>query len=97
MSEYTVEIEGKWNLQEITELISDEELSPVEFVSSSISFQEGRITNIATFKKLKRGTFANKLTLVKHGEAQPDGTVEVWSGVMIVAGTNEAVSAYRAT
>lgn len=97
MSDYIVEIEGKYDLQQISGLISDEELGASEFVCSSISFHKGRITNIAKFKRLSPGTIPEPLSLVGHGAAQPSGTVHVWSGVMIVNNKNEAMSAYRAT
>jgi hypothetical protein len=97
MSDYLIEFEGKYDLQQINLQISAEEAGASEFISSSISFNEGRITNLVKFKDLATGTFPKKLTLVKHGQTQPDGTVHVWSGAMIVDNNNEAVSAYRAT
>lgn len=97
MGEYAVEIEGKYDLDQIELQIRSEEAGASEFISSSISLHEGSITNICQFKELEAGTVPKELTLVRHSEDQPAGTVRIWSGVMIVSDTNEAISAYRAT
>lgn len=97
MSDYPVEISGEYDLEQINLQISGEEAGASEFISSSISFHEEHITNIAKFKELEPGTVLKKLTLVKHGEEPPADTAQIWSGVMIVSNKNEVVSAYRAT
>lgn len=94
---YFVEIEGKHDLTQINNMISDEEKGASEFISSAITFLEGRITNILKFKELPRGTRPKQLTLLPHGTPQPSGTQLVWSGVMLVKDTNTAISAYRTT
>lgn len=96
MSDYLVEIDGKNDLQQITGQIAGEEAGGSEFVSSSISFHEGKVTNLAKFKELPPGTRPKALSLVKQGTAPPANTKVVWSGVMLVTGTNTAVQAYRA-
>lgn len=95
MSEYLLEIEGKNDLSQINLQISGEEAGASEFISSSISSHEGRITNIVKFKELPPGTIPKKLTLIKQGATPPAGTKLIWSGAMIVSNKNEAVSAYR--
>lgn len=95
MSDYIVEIDGKNELQQITGQIAGEEAGGSEFVSSSISFHEGKVTNLATFKELPPGTRPKALTLVKQGTTAPANTQAVWSGVMLVSGTNTAVQACR--
>ena len=95
--EYKREIKGEYPLAQINLEMSQEEAKGTEFLDSTVSFHQDRITNIANFKRLSPGKLLKKLTLVKHDQTQPDGTVHVWSGVMIVDNKNEAVSAYRAT
>jgi hypothetical protein len=95
MAEYLVEIEGKYDLPQINLQISREEAGASEFVCSNISFYENRVTNIAKFKELAAGTVPAKLTLVKQGDQPPAQSQRVWSGVMVVSGTNEALSAWR--
>jgi hypothetical protein len=97
MGEYAVEIKGKYDLEQIELQIRSEEAGASEFISCSISLHEGSITNICQFKQLEPGMVPRELTLVKHGEEQPAKTAHVWSGVMIVSDTNEAISTYRAT
>src|SRR5262245_8941664 len=97
MSDYLVDIDGANNLAQINLQISGEEAGASEFQSSSILFHDGRITNIAKFRELPAGTRPKQLTLVVQGTAQPAGTKLVWSGVMVVSGTNQAVIAYRVT
>lgn len=95
MTDYLIEIEGKHDLSQINLQIDAEEAGASEFVSSSIAFHENHITNLVKFKDLQPGTIPKKLTLVKHNQTPPDGTIHLWSGVMIIANHNEAVSAYR--
>ncbi|MBM4040034.1 MAG: hypothetical protein FJ290_16135 [Planctomycetes bacterium] len=97
MAEYLVEIEGKWDLEQINLQISTEEAGASEFLGSSVTWHEGRVTNIAKFKELPPGQRPKTITLVKHGGQQPPNTKKVWEGVMVVSGTNEPVTAYRAT
>ena len=94
---YKREIKGEYSLAQINLEIAQEEARGTEFLDSTVSFHKDRITNIANFKRLSLGDPQNKLILVKQDQAQPDNTVQVWFGVMIVDNKNEAVSAYRAT
>lgn len=97
MSTYTCEIEGKYDLEQINLQIAREEATAAEFVQSTISFYNGHITNLAELKDIESGIIPKALRLVKHGSAAPAGTVQVWSGVMIVENQNQVVTAYRST
>lgn len=96
MGEYLLEIEGKHDLNTIGRMISGEEAGGSAFISSAVSFYQGRITNLATFRELRRGR-PKKIKLLGDGAPQPPETEHVWSGVMLANGTNTAVSAYRTT
>ena len=91
MSDYDVEIEGKYSLEEINLQIAGEEAGASEFKSSKVSASN----NIVTFRPLPAGTIPKPLKLIKQGDSQPSGTQEIWSGVMVVQGANTAVTAYR--
>lgn len=95
MSDYKVEIEGKHDLQEINNQIAGEEAGASEFKSSQMLPRNNVPTNVVTFTELPAGTVPKPLKIVKQNDPQPPGTKNVWSGVMIVAGTNTAVVAYR--
>ena len=94
MSDYKVEIEGKYDLDEINLQIAGEEAGASEFKSSKVS--DNQKANIVTFSKLPPGTIPKPLKLIKQGDPQPPGTEKIWSGVMVVQGTKTAVTAYRA-
>ena len=97
MSEYLLHIPGEYDLGQINEQILGEEASSAEFVNSKIAVHESQTVNIAKFRKLPAGTTPEDMKLVVTSEAQPPGTVPVWTGVMVVNSEAEAVSAYRAT
>jgi hypothetical protein len=93
MSDYKVEIEGKYDLDEINLQIAGEEAGASKFKSSKVS--DNKKANIVTFSKLPAGTIPNPVKLIKQGDPQPPGTQKIWSGAMVVQGTNTAVTAYR--
>lgn len=95
MSNYEVEIEGKYDLVQINLQIAGEEAGASEFISSEVSIRNNRVTNLVTFRELPAGTRPKPLMVVKQGDPQPPGTKPVWSGTMVVEGTNTAVIAYR--
>jgi hypothetical protein len=97
MGEYLVEVEGKYNLEEINLQIRGEEAGASEFISSSVCSYEGRTTNIAKFRELAPGTVPKEITLVPQGHSPPEGAKPkpIWTGEMIISGTKQAVSAYR--
>lgn len=93
MSDYSVEIDGKYSLEEIILQITGEEAGASEFKGSKVS----GINNIVTFRELPAGTIPNPLKLIKQGDLQPAGTQEIWSGVMFVQRKETKVTAYRIT
>jgi hypothetical protein len=95
MSDYTVEIDGTYDLDQINASIAGEEAGASEFKSSVVVSSSGKTTNIATFSTLPAGTVPKALTVVNQTEPQPSGTVSTWSGTMLVKGTSTAVHAYR--
>ncbi|MEV3821286.1 hypothetical protein [Aeromonas dhakensis] len=96
MSQYLVEIDGASSMAQIELAISGEEVTSAKFVKASVSFHDGRITNIVTFEELPAGTRpSSPLVLIKDGDQPPTGKVIVWAGVMLVGGTNTAVKAAR--
>jgi hypothetical protein len=96
MNTYIVEIDGNANLQSINNAIVREEAVGAEFLRSSLSSHEGRITNLATFNDLPAGTRPSKdIELHVQTDPAPSGKATVWSGVMLVSGANMAVVAYR--
>lgn len=96
MSDWIFELEGTMSLADIESAIANAEAGALEFVRSVLSYHENRFTNLATFKRLPAGTLpAAGLVLVKHGQALPAGKAAVWSGVMLVSGSNMAVTACR--
>lgn len=96
MAEYIVEVEGAHSLNDIELAIQGEEATGAEFTKSSISYHEQAITNLVTFNDLPPGQRPKtRLKLVKQGDPAPLGLTSVWAGVMLVAGANQAVAAYR--
>lgn len=96
MSEFIVEVEGSNSMDQIERAISGLEATGAEFVRSSISFHEGKITNLATFNDLLPGERPqNPLIFVEHGDSMPDGKPAIWAGVLLVAGALVAISAHR--
>jgi hypothetical protein len=96
MDTYSVEIEGSSTLEDVNHAVRGEEAAATEFLDSTISLSNGKITNIAKFKKLPAGTIPKSAIFVEHNDARPQGTKRIWTGVMVINGTNTGVSAYRA-
>ena len=95
MSTYVVEIEGKYDLDQINLEIAGEEAGASQFVGSAVTPVGTTPTNAVTFEKLSAGALPKALKLLKQNDPKPDGTVEVWAGTMIVSGTITALKAYR--
>jgi hypothetical protein len=97
MSDYIVEIEGKYPLAQIELQIQSEELGFSQFVSLSIGYHNGSVTNLATFKELQTGTTPNQPTLVEAvpGQAPPAGKVEAWAGPILASGKATYAALYR--
>ena len=96
MSEYLVKIDVQHALDQINLQVSDEEATGSEFLKSSISSHEGRVTNLATFKR-RSDAVPYAIKLLEHDAKPPEGMELVWSGAMVVKGANTTVSAYRET
>ncbi len=97
MDDYEAEIDGKYDLTEITSAIAGEEAGGSEFGKNTVSVRKNKATNIATFHPLPAGTFPKELTVLRQGAPAPGGKIQLWSGAMIVKGTNTAVVVYRAS
>ena len=97
MSTYLLEISPDSSLPQIEASVAAEEAGAVKFVSSSISFHDGRITNLATFETLPPGTVPKHLHFLKADDPAPANTTPGWAGVMVVSGTTTAVATYRDT
>ena len=97
MSDYIVEIAGKYPLEQIELQIQSEELGFSQFVSLSIDDQNGSVTNLATFKELPAGTTPKQPTLIEAvaGQAPPAGKVEAWSGSILANGKATYAALYR--
>ena len=96
MGEYTVEVEGINSLQNIQLAIAGEEATGAEFIRSTLSRHESKFTNLVTFNDLEPGQRPqSELVLIKQGQQAPSGKNQVWSGVLLVSGSNESIIAYR--
>lgn len=96
MSDYIVEVQGSNSLHQIELAIAGEEATGSEFRRSNLSFHDGRVTNLLTFKDLPPGQRPHTpIVLVRHGDPVPSNKLSVWGGVMLVSGSNVAVSAFR--
>jgi len=97
MSDYIVEIEGKYPLAQIELQIQSEELGFSQFVSLCIGYHNGSVTNLATFKELPTGTTPIQPTLVEAvpGQAPPVGKAETWSGPILASSKAIYVALYR--
>lgn len=95
MSTYILEIPPASTIAQIEANVASEEAGASKFLSSSLSFHSGKITNLATFEELPPGTVLKHLRFVKAGDPVPANSAAEWAGVMIVAGTNTAVATYR--
>jgi hypothetical protein len=97
MSNYIVEIEGKYPLAQVELQIQSEELGFSQFVSISIGYYNGSVTNLATFKELPTGTTLKQPTLLEAvpGQAPPAGKVVVWAGPILAGGQSIYVALYR--
>jgi hypothetical protein len=94
--EYLVCIEGKYDLEQINLQISGEEASFSKFLRCKISRNGSGRLNFVIFRELPPGSIPEDIILLKTTEDQPHDTVHIWTGVILVNKTTEAVSAYRA-
>jgi len=97
MDDYDVVIEGQYDLAEVTRQIAGEEAGASEFVRSAILTQGARAHNRVTFRPLPAGIVPKDVQVVMLTDPAPPGAARIWSGAMIVGGTNTAVAVYRKT
>jgi hypothetical protein len=94
MSTYLVEIDPASTLAEVTNAVRFEEAGSAKFLKSDISYHNGRVTNLATFDTLPFGQIPADITFAATKVAAA-GQAVVWAGVMVISGTNTAVSSFR--
>lgn len=95
MSDYIREI-LKLNLDDFAAAVNDEEAGGSEFVKSSISWYGGNFTNLVVFKELPSGNVPpNEVRVQKYGSPPDPETSLIWSGAIVVGGSNLAVSVFR--
>lgn len=95
MAEYIREISPP-DLQAFAAAVNDEEAGGSEFIKSTVSFFDSKFTNLAVFRELEPGHVPDaEAQVVSFGATGPRNTKLVWSGAVIVGGTNMAVSVFR--
>lgn len=95
VTEYIIEIKSGSSLQDI-ELAIQREESNAEFLRGSISYHEHAIRNLVTFNALPAGQRPQKpVTLARQDDPAPAGKKSIWTGVILVSGSSQAVVAYR--
>jgi hypothetical protein len=93
--EYIVEIRaGVESLKKFEDLVEAEENTSAKFVKVSISYHEGTITNLVTFKELD-GEFVKKLTFIEGKPPASDNVVPEWAGVLLIKGKATVAVALR--
>ncbi|RZJ26749.1 MAG: hypothetical protein EOO54_01760 [Haliea sp.] len=93
MASYYMTLSGAHTLAKLQQAIRGEEALASKFVKSQLSAVDGVITNLVTFDDANAVPPAIKL--LAHGGAAPDGSTLVWSGVMLVGGSNAVVDIWR--
>lgn len=93
--QYILEIPADRSLVQIENSIKFEEQSPSYFIKSSLSWHNGKFTNLVTFEELADDAEPGKFKLALATDPAPTDFALVWSGPMIVSGTNTMVSGYR--
>lgn len=92
MTKYHTTISGTRALPAIQNAIRGEEALAALFIKSQLSAVDGAITNLLTFEE--QDEIPKPVKILPYGDV-PAGYVLVWSGVMLVAGSNAVVSIYR--
>lgn len=96
MNTYIVEIAGSHTVADFSNIIRSEELTFSEFLRSSISTFEGRVTNLVTFVDLSESaTIPPVAFIIEANKPAPGGKALKWSGPMLVKGVAMAVAVYR--
>ena len=97
MKDTYIRVIHKASLADFAHAVNDEETSGTEFVKSSVEWYDNAFTNLAVFRLLDPPgtTVSGDVTVLPHGTDGPDGASLVWTGVVVVDGTNTAVSMFR--
>jgi len=95
METYIQEIPPDRTLIQIENSVAYEEQDPAHFLKSSLSYHNGKFTNLATFETLADTADSGEFKLLLSPAAAPAGFTKVWEGAMIVERTNTMVTAYR--
>ena len=83
-------------LDDFAAAINDEEAGGSAFVKSTIALFESRLTNLALFHDLAPGTLpAGEVQVLDFAAPAPANATLVWSGAVVIAATNVAVSVFR--
>lgn len=93
MTKYHMTMSGTNTLSTLQQAIRGEEALASRFIKSQLSAVDGIITNLVMFEEVDAIPSAIKLTA--HGGAVPPGSTFIWSGVMLVSGSNAVVDVYR--
>ena len=94
MAKYHATVEGSKTLKKIESAIAGEEALGAVFLKSQLTAVDGKITNLLTFEEVDE--LPDPIQVLKHPSTQPDdATSLVWSGVMLVGGSNTLVDCYR--
>lgn len=94
MSKYHMTMSGTNSMSMLQQAIRGEEALASRFIKSQLSAVDGTITNLVMFEEVDAIPLAIKLAA--HGSAPPTGSSLIWSGVMLVSGSNAVVDVYRA-
>ena len=93
MSKYHATVDGKLTIGKIQSAIAGEEGLGARFLKSQLTAVDGKITNLLTFEEIDE--LPDPIRVLKHPSEQPEDTTLVWSGVMLVGGSNTMVDCYR--
>ena len=93
MALYNKTLSGAHALDKLQEAIRFEEKLACQFINSQVAAVGTTITNKLTFQEVD--AIPPDIQLLTHGGAAPDGSTLVWSGVMLVGGSNAVVDIWR--
>jgi len=95
MSTYLLQIDAV-DLNDYADQVNSEEAGASQFQSSSVSYHQNSLTNIATFIELPPGQRPKtKLQVVNKGDLAPSNTKQIWAGEILVSAGIRPVVAYR--
>jgi hypothetical protein len=96
MSNYQVAISGDTTLENFELMIDAEESTGAQFVTSAVSQEGGKQTNVVTFLDLPPGSRPGKpLHFLRGSAPASDNAKPDWTGQLVCAGSPVTVSAFR--